>query len=124
MDYLFLIIGSIVMITCVYFIIAPFFNGKYQFASTGGKLEDGLSLEAVYAELNELEMDYLMKKISKEDFEQMKSHYNCVAAQLLKAARPAGSKNAAHKQAVSEEVEEEIMRELQKLRETKGRREE
>lgn len=125
MDYVFLIIGSLVIITCFYFIISPFFSsGESQTAGTEAEGEK-LTLEQVYSAVNELEMDFLMKKITRDDFEKMKENYQLLAADLfkeetetLKQGKNKLPKGKAKMQA--DEAEEEILRELKKLRQQKG----
>jgi hypothetical protein len=125
MDYVFLIIGSLVIITCFYFIISPFFSSA-EVQNAGLEADsERLTLEQVYSAVNELEMDFLMKKITREDFEKMKEDYQLLAAEMLreetksltsgKTKRPKG-KAKLH----ADEAEEEIFRELKKLRQQKG----
>jgi hypothetical protein len=123
MDYLFLIIGSLVIITCFYFIISPFFSSG-DIAAVGMEAEgDKLTLEQVYSAVNELEMDFLMKKITREDFEKMKENYQLLAAEMLKAetqGRKAKHLPESKKKLKDVEAEAEILRELKKLRQQKG----
>ncbi|WP_102263938.1 hypothetical protein [Mesobacillus jeotgali] len=123
MDYLFLIIGSLVIITCFYFIISPFFSsGEVQ----AGEMEtegEKLTLEQVYSAVNELEMDFLMKKITREDFEKLKEDYQLLAAEMLKKERQghmAKHLPESKKKIKDAEAEAEILRELKKLRKQKG----
>ncbi|MFE8703344.1 hypothetical protein ACFYKX_22545 [Cytobacillus sp. FJAT-54145] len=121
MDYIFLVIGSVIIITCFYFIIAPFFYG-------GGKLilskedEHTSSLEMIYATVNEIEMDFLMKKISKEDFEIMKKKYNLMAANLLKEEGDSIPNQEKKGKGSQKEIDIEIIKELEALRKQKGRK--
>jgi hypothetical protein len=125
MDYVFLIIGSLVIITCFYFIISPFFSSG-EFQPVGREAEgEKLTLEQVYSAVNELEMDFLMKKINSDDFEKMKENYQLLAADLLKEetetlkqGKTKLPKGKAKMQA--DDAEEEILRELKKLRQQKG----
>ena len=118
MDYVFLIAGSLVILTCFYFIISPFFIGSEEHAAGTENEEEKLTLDQVYDAVNELEMDYLMKKIKAEDFEKLKEQYQLLAAELLKeesaAQKTAGSKK------LTDEAEAEILKELRKLRNQKG----
>ena len=123
MDYLFLIIGSLVIITCFYFIISPFFSSGEMPAGEMETEGEKLTLEQVYSAVNELEMDFLMKKITREDFEKLKEDYQLLAAEMLKKERQGhmakhlpGSK----KKIKDAEAEAEILRELKKLRQEKG----
>ncbi|WP_070120491.1 hypothetical protein [Bacillus marinisedimentorum] len=117
MDAVYMVSGSLVIITCFYFVIAPFFTqGKTAAASNEG---ESVSLELIYESINEAEMDYLMKKISKEDFEEMKQQYYNLASGQLKGNRPA---NRRQKEAAggTVPVDEEILKELQKIRGGRG----
>ncbi|WP_079510141.1 hypothetical protein [Mesobacillus jeotgali] len=125
MEYVFLIIGSLVIITCFYFIISPFFSSAE--VRNEGLEADGerLTLEQVYSAVNELEMDFLMKKITREDFEKMKEDYHLLAAEMLKEETKlltSGKKTLPKGKAKlkADEAEEEIFRELKKLRQQKG----
>ncbi len=113
MDAVYLISGSLVIITCFYFVIAPFFTRKTeQNAAAVGK---SVPLELIYESINEAEMDYLMKKISKEDFEELKQHYYTLASGRLKGNSPV---NRLEKEAAGGTVpiDDDILKELQKIR--------
>ena len=123
MDYLFLIIGSLVIITCFYFIISPFFSSGEVPAAEMETEGDKLTLEQVYSAVNELEMDFLMKKITREDFEKMKEDYQLLAAEMLKEeaqGRKGKHLSETKKKIKDAEAEAEILRELKKLRQQKG----
>jgi hypothetical protein len=126
MDYVFLIIGSLVIITCFYFIISPFFSAG-EVPDAGVETEsEKLTLEQVYSAVNELEMDFLMKKITREDFEKLKESYQLLAAEMLKeeteGLKLGKAKYLAEgkKKKKDAEAEAEILRELKKLRQQKG----
>lgn len=118
MDYVFLIAGSIVILTCFYFIISPFFTNNVTQEAVVEQGEDNMTLEQVYGAVNELEMDFLMKKITHEDFEKLKEQYQLLAAELMKKGPNTIRTGRSSKQA--DDVEEEILRELKKLRRQKG----
>jgi hypothetical protein len=123
MDYLFLIIGSLVIITCFYFIISPFFSSGEMPAERMEADGEKLTLEQVYSAVNELEMDFLMKKITREDFEKLKEDYQLLAAEMLKEetqGRKAKHLPESKKKIKDAEAEAEILRELKKLRQQKG----
>jgi hypothetical protein len=117
MDYVFLIAGSLVILTCFYFIVSPFFSNTAEKTTGADKDEEKLTLDQVYGAVNELEMDYLMKKITAEDFEKLKNEYQLLAAELLKAESKPQKTNRNKSQA--DKAEEEILRELRKLRKQK-----
>lgn len=119
MDYFYLIIGAVMVICCFYFIIAPFFSTRGEtIANAEGKAD--LPLEMIYEAVNELEMDYLMKKISKEDFEAMKKRYQAMAAGYLTQGTSTKTTHS-NKETIDEKVEREILQELNKLRKQNGR---
>ncbi len=118
MDYFYLFIGAVMVICCFYFIIAPFFNTRGEMiANAEGKAAP--PLEMIYEAVNELEMDYLMKKISKEDFEAMKKRYQAMAAGYLTQDTTTKTIHS-NKETIDENVEREIVQELNKLRKQNG----
>ncbi|MFO1444238.1 hypothetical protein KDN24_13685 [Bacillus sp. Bva_UNVM-123] len=120
MDYLYLILGAIIVISCFYFIIAPFFNSGGKALAYADGNDGELPLEMIYEAVNELEMDYLMKKISKDDFESMKKRYQALAAGYLTHDNQVKA-NHPRKETIDDETEREILKELSKLRKQKGR---
>jgi hypothetical protein len=115
-DTIFLIAGSVITILCFYFIAAPFYSKKEARQKNQPKLEDEMSIELIYAAVNELEMDYLMKKMTKEDFQQMKMRYQMMAAELMKFEE----KQVRHDHPVPLEIDREILIELRNIRKKKG----
>ncbi|WP_174734939.1 hypothetical protein [Mesobacillus harenae] len=119
MDYIFLVTGSIIIITCFYFIISPFFSTTVH---SDGLIEqvsgEASSVDSIYRSVNELEMDFLMKKISEADFIKMKEHYQMLAADFLKGEQ---NPKVVQGKTSSKEVDMEILRELETLRRQKGR---
>ncbi len=122
MDYLYLFIGAAIVISCFYFIVAPFFTSEEIPVAYGEGDDNKLSLEMIYETVNELEMDYLMKKISKEDFESTKKRYQVLAASFLKEESDMKTTHL-KKQPIGDEIEQEILRELGELRQQQGRME-
>lgn len=120
MDYLYLFIGAAIVISCFYFIIAPFFTSEEKQVDYVEGNDSEQPLEMIYETVNELEMDYLMKKISKEDFESMKKRYQALAAGYLNQESNIKTKQS-KKQPIDDETEREILKELNKLRKQKGR---
>ncbi|WP_102274192.1 hypothetical protein [Cytobacillus massiliigabonensis] len=118
MDYIFLLLGSVIIITCFYFIVSPFFNRGGESYSNSGETEAEMPLEMIYAAVNELEMDFLMKKLIQDDFERMKKQYHTLAASYLKSetkqnrSQPKGNRDL-------DIVDREILKELNKIRKTK-----
>lgn len=117
MDYVFLIAGSLVILTCFYFIVSPFFTASDEHAAGVVQDDEKLSLDQVYGAVNELEMDFLMKKITAEDFEKLKEQYQLLAAELSKGETKAQKTGRSKK--LADDAEAEILRELRKLRNQK-----
>ena len=105
------------IITCFYFIVSPFLSKNEEQAAGADQGEEKMSLDEVYGAVNELEMDFLMKKINARDFEKLKEQYQLLAAELLKKETKVSKTEKSKKQ--SDEAEDEILRELRKLREQK-----
>lgn len=122
MDYVFLIASAAIILTCFYFVITPFFNTNGEVAVGAGEGNGSLSLEEIYTAVNELEMDYLMKKVNEEDFHKLKDRYQLLAAELMKQeTKETKPKEKVVQKANVEEAEHEILEELQKLRKQKGK---
>jgi hypothetical protein len=115
-DYVFLIFGSLVTIICFYFIVAPFFK-RDEYHENKIKHEQDMSIESIYAAVNELEMDYLMKKITETDFQIMKNRCQMMAAEFLKVEE----QHIRHETTGTAKVDQDIFMELQKIRKKKGR---
>lgn len=120
MEIVYLILSSIIILACFYFIVAPFFSTKSKRAVIVENEEETLSLEAVYGAVNELEMDYLMKKINETDYKSLKEQYQLLAATMMKQGEKQ-KKNHSKTNVKADEVELEILTELQNLRKQKGR---
>lgn len=120
MEYTFLIISAVVIITCVYFVISPFFAKEEVVADGMNSASKGKTIEAIYGAVNELEMDFLMKKISEDDFTEMKNKYQSMAAELLSKEREIGA-NSKQKHQSEDEIDEELLKELEAMRRSKER---
>lgn len=116
-DYVYLIVGSMITMICFYFMAAPFFKREVAVSQVSTDQEQEMSIELIYAAVNELEMDFLMKKITQADFLQMKQRYQIMAAEYLRL----------EEQQIRKEVDEalyfdeDIFLELQEIRKKKGR---
>lgn len=114
MDYLYLFLGIVVILTCFYFVISPFFHPGGATTADEAVKEP---LEDLYRFLmNDLEMDLLMKKVTTEDYAALKRNYDLLAAQVMKES------GHVHQQSGQKEtpiqVDEEIWRELEKMRQS------
>ena len=59
---------SIMVLICLLVFISPFFRPKEKIEFFLRKQENSVTLDAIYATVNEMEMDLLMKKMAEEDF--------------------------------------------------------
>jgi hypothetical protein len=117
--YLFLLIGSLVTITCLYLVVEPFFTRKLENISVAEVFEQDMSLESIYQAINEIEMDLLMKKITKPDYQQMKEKYAIMAADYLNS-QPIMTEDPKQQLADTTLIEHQILGELAKIRSEKG----
>lgn len=120
-DYLFLIIGSVVTITCFYFMAAPFFakrRHENNLVAYGGDPE--MSLESIYQAINEIEMDLLMKKITQQDFRQMKDHLSIMAAEYLNNQPEKTEKPQQQIDEPPSDIDKQILSQLAEIRHEKG----
>lgn len=119
MDYVFLIASAAIIVTCMYFIVSPFFISKKEDADGVREENEMPALETVYATVNELEMDYLMKKIKEEDFKILKEKYQSLAIEFMNQEKKSMTRKSDRNS--TEKAELEILDELRKLRSQKGR---
>lgn len=117
MDYIFLFLCSIIILTCFYLVAAPFFSKEE--VSSDNSIREEVSLESVYRAVNELEMDFLMKKMEEKDYLQLKEQYQLLTANLMKKGHQHTKKKSGLDD--SDQAELEIMKELQILRKFGGR---
>ena len=80
------LVSALLIGLCLYLILRPFFNQKTGWQTDELKDDlDTLSLEQIYATLNEAEMEYNMGKLPEEDYNLLKRQYEQIAAAKLKA---------------------------------------
>ncbi|WP_059171460.1 hypothetical protein [Bacillus sp. FJAT-27445] len=80
---LYIIIVCVLLIAvCLYLVLHPLFAGAKDFQEAA--IDQGLTMETVYEAVNELEMDVLMKKISSEDFQNLKESYYRLASDSIR----------------------------------------
>ncbi|MDF1506807.1 hypothetical protein PZE06_01285 [Robertmurraya sp. DFI.2.37] len=118
MIYIFLIISSFIILACIYFILSPFFLTKKNDGEKVDGIEDEVTLEAIYRAVNELEMDYLMKKVNEEHYLQLKEEYQLLAANMMKQMGVKKKKRSQPKH--TDHLELELLAELHKLRKQEG----
>lgn len=116
------IITSVLIVAfCLYLVIVPLLKRKE--ATPAIKMKDDtedITIQNVYATLNELEMDFHMKKLSEEDYQKSKAQYERLAAELLEKEKKKANKKGTSSDAVAKDIEAEIEEELAKLRKERG----
>lgn len=110
---------ALISLLAVAFIVYPLLKREGNIAEKErGEDESGdfvLKKESVYVNLKELEFDYQTGKLSRQDYQELRSELESMALSLLKEAdRPKEEKDS-HKT-----IEEEIELEVLKVREEKG----
>ncbi|NMD72160.1 hypothetical protein HHO41_17940 [Bacillus sp. DNRA2] len=116
-DYVYLLVGSMVTMICFYFMAAPFFKREGAVSQALAGHEQEISIELIYAAVNELEMDFLMKKITEADFLHLKQRYQMMAAEYLKMEE----QQIRIETDAAPYIDEDILLELQEIRNKKGR---
>lgn len=115
------IVTSVLIVAfCLYLVVTPLLKKKE--ATTAVELKDDtdqISLKNIYATLNELEMDFHMKKLSEEDYKNSKAQYEKIAAEVLEEEKIKEEKAAPINNA-TKAIEKEIEEELAKLRKERG----
>lgn len=102
------IVLTVVLVAVTLFItINPLFSGKVPFTSglTKEKLDKADLKEVVFTTLNELELEYQMGKVTKEDYEALKRKHEKQAAELMEIREQSSN---------IEEIDEEMMRQVEK----------
>lgn len=110
---------ALISLLAVAFIVYPLLKRENSIAAKervdNGSGDIVLRKESVYANLKELEFDYQTGKLSRQDYQELRSELESMALSLLKEAdRPKEEKDR-HKT-----IEEEIELEVLKVREGKG----
>jgi Fe2+ or Zn2+ uptake regulation protein len=116
------IVSLLILAFCLYLVITPLLKPKQKTVQVKDIEEefDGITLPSVYATLNELEMDYNMKKLSDEDYQRLKSEYEHLAAELIAKEKRKDEKTDKNHQNLVKDIESEIEEELAKLRKERG----
>jgi len=110
---------ALISLAAVVFIIYPLLKRENSIAEKK-RVDDGsgdmaLRKESVYASLKELEFDYQTGKLSREDYEGLRSDLENMALSLLKKADRVKEEKDRHK-TTDEEIELEVL----KVRKKKG----
>ncbi|KKM18937.1 hypothetical protein LCGC14_1660710 [marine sediment metagenome] len=104
---------ALISLAAVAFIVYPLLKGENSIVQEK-RADDGLGdialrKESVYASLKEVEFDYQTGKLSREDYEGLRSDLESMALSLLKEAdRPKEEKDR-HK-TIDEEIELEVLK--------------
>ncbi|MCR6108778.1 hypothetical protein HXA35_00165 [Bacillus sp. A301a_S52] len=79
------VVSALLIGLCLYLVIQPFFvsQKEWQVDALIDDL-DTITLEQIYATLNELDMEYNMGKVPESEYDKLKSQYEKIAVTLLK----------------------------------------
>lgn len=122
-----IVIDILLLALCGFLVIYPFFIKSTDETKRTASLKEKLQRdkEAIFKTLSEIEFDYHMGKIAKEDYEELKSRYAKEASLILKAynelLRDKKQSNLEDKTQVERDIEKEIEEELKRLRNKKRR---
>ncbi|NBI29544.1 hypothetical protein [Chengkuizengella marina] len=122
MDFIVMLTSALIIIGCLYMVLAPFFHQKILTNADLKKSSDNEVIkQEFYATLNEIEMDYKMNKLSEYDYRQLKKEVELFFVELLRDQDqlPELSKEKENKQ-ILEEIQSEIQIELELLRKERG----
>lgn len=122
-EYLFIAMSAVLIIICIYLVASPFFTREFAVEKVS-ETDKSQTIEAIYGAVNELEMDFLMKKISEEDFLDVKNKYQAVATELLshEGEKVSISKQKHESSVQTEMIDDELLKELEEIRRSKERR--
>jgi len=98
-----LIVTVILVLLCLFLILSPFFkfsiaNGFFQQSSE----ENYNEKSGLMSTINEIEFEYQMKKISKEDYVALTKKYETMIAKLMK-----------EEEKINEEIDEKLLKEVE-----------
>ena len=115
-----IILTVVLVATSLFLAVSPLFSGKVPF--TSGVKKEKLNKEAlkevVFTTLNELELEYQMGKVTKEDYENLKKKHEKQAAELM-GIRETSQNIEVIDDEMMRQVEQEIQEELAKRKEGK-----
>jgi hypothetical protein len=78
-------VSALLIGLCLYLVVQPFFASRKEWEVDTLKDDlDTMTLEQVYATLNELDMEYNMGKLPGNEYESLKAQYEKIAVSLLK----------------------------------------
>ena len=114
-----ILFSTILMLLTIVLIIYPFIRRSQPIGSLG----EGHSSEPVNQKdlilgtLGEIEFDYQMNKLSKEDYQALKNNYSQIAVDILQAEESSSlvKDNLTHSKYNLKDIESEIERELETM---------
>lgn len=108
---------SIVLVGAGLLLLLSFYWIVKPLRSYDGIVEDHVEIddkEAIFTTLNEIEFDYQTKKISEEDYKELKEDYQKIAMKLLASEDESLANDIEINDELESEIEKEIERELEK----------
>lgn len=119
-----LIGAGVLLMLSFYWIVKPLRTHEDSFVDVDEERDEK---EAIFSTLNEIEFDYQTKKISEEDYHELKHDYEIAAKQLLKSEELETNSYEVNQELekelekeIDDELELEIQQELEKRRKSKN----
>jgi hypothetical protein len=122
MTVLSIIAAAILVLGCLYLVISPYLRADSLRLTDKGMEEDEQNeRNALLSTLNEIELDFKMKKISEADYKKLANHYESMLVTQMKRLEEstAGLETTIHKN-ILQDIEDEIEQELAQHRKAKG----
>jgi len=116
-----MVLTAILALSCLFLVLAPFFNWNIFSINEGYKLEKTSDKEALLTTLNEIEFEHKMGKLSESDYKNLKKQYETEVSKILKSEETnfKTNVNASVMADVEREIEAALNRNRQKKEEGK-----
>ena len=107
MDVIGFILTVVLVVVALFITVMPLFSGQVPFVRSIQKEKPSKEAlkEDVFTTLNELELEYRMGKVTKEDYEELKKKHEKEAADLMEIREPVAN---------LEGIDDEMMRQVEK----------
>ena len=122
MTVLSIIVAAILVLLSLYLVLSPYFKGDlHLFADHEHEEDEQNERKALLSTLNEIELDFKMKKISEADYKKLSKHYESLLVSQMKKLEESTSENETTIQKnLLQDIEDEIEQELAQHRKAKG----
>jgi hypothetical protein len=80
-----MVLTAVLVLSCLFLILAPFFNWDSFLKSDDYQIERTTDKEAMLTTLNEIEFEYKMGKLSEVDYKNLKKQYETEVSKIIKS---------------------------------------